>query len=467
MKHNKFFTVLLAAIVMLSSCKKDLDLQPTDTFNDANAFVTFADVQQGANGAYARYGNAYLNDIYVNALLSDEAKLGLDNAGQGALTYRFQFSADPTTGGDVVSAWGDYYAVIDQINRVLPKIATVTATADQEPRRNIVKGQLLALRGIAHFGLLQAYSKNYNPADPLGIPVLLESNPLAKPSRNTVGETMDRIIADLAEAKSLLPAVTPATFTDTVMNRVNIAAYQARIALYRNDYDAAVAFATEVINSNVKPIVSGTDFSGIWSDLNTNEVLFRIRYATSTALGDLWNTVNGQIYIASSDKLVNSYSLSDIRGEVFVGTLASGDNYVAKYLGSTRGANVNDLKAIRIAEMYLIRAEAYAKKASPDLVGGAADLNIVRQNRIDGYVDQTFASAPLLITAVLQERYKELAFEGHRFYDLKRNNLSVERLSSDANAAWQTLTSGDYKFVLPVPREELNANPNMVQNSGY
>jgi hypothetical protein len=67
----------------------------------------------------------------------------------------------------------------------------------------------------------------------------------------------------------------------------------------------------------------------------------------------------------------------------------------------------------------------------------------------------------------LQERYKELAFEGFRFWDLKRNNLSVERLSSDASAEWQTLSSGNYRFVLPIPNSELLANPNMVQNDNY
>ncbi len=456
---------MMAAVVGFSSCKKDLDQQPTDTFSEANAFLTMADVQLGANAAFGRYG-AYINDIYVSALVSDEAKLGPDNSGQGALTYRYQYASDNTTGGDVIGAWGAYYAIIDQVNRVLPKIPTVTATPAEEPRRNILKGQMLALRGIAYFGLLQSYSKNYSAADPLGVPVVLESNPLAKPARNTMGEVMGQIENDLAEAKSLLPAVTVANFSDTIMNKINVAAYQARVALYKGDYAAAITFSSEVINSGIKPLVTGSQFQAIWSDDTDNETLFRIRYETSTALGALWTTTGGNVYIAPSDKLVASYDASDYRLAAYIGANASG-NYVNKYFGSSRGGRVVDLKACRTAEMYLIRAEAHAKKATPDLTAGAADLNALRAQRIPAYVDETFTTAGALITAVLQERFKELAFEGFRFYDLKRNNLPVQRLASDASAAWQTLDAGNYRFVLPIPNDEILANPNVVQNGGY
>src|ERR1044071_3346624 len=110
---------------------------------------------------------------------------------------------------------------------------------------------------------------------------MLTSEPLGKPARNTMGEGMAQIEKDLTDAKLLLPAVTPATFFDTVMNRVNIAAYQARIALFKRDYAAAVTYSTEVIASGVKPLVTGAAYTGIWTDNNANETLFRIRYATS------------------------------------------------------------------------------------------------------------------------------------------------------------------------------------------
>jgi hypothetical protein len=465
MRLNKNIIYICSLVCLMSSCKKELDKQPTDTFSDANAFLTMSDVQLGTNGAYGRY-TAYIYDIYTNALTSDEAKIGSGNAGQGSLTYRYQYSSDGTTGGDVIAAWGSYYALIDQVNRVLPFVPTVKATAAEEPRRNILKGQLLALRGIAYFSLLESYAKVYDPADPKGVPIVLTSNPLAQPARNTVAEVMSRIETDLADAKNLLPAVTVASFSDTVMNKVNIAAYQARVALYKRDYAAAITYSTEVISSGVKPLTTGADFANIWTDNSTSEILFRIRYATSIALGSLWTTVGGQFYIDASDKLTASYGAGDIRKAAYIGTSGS-DNYVNKYFASPRGGRILDIKACRIAEMYLIRAEAYAKISTPNLVLGAADLNALRAKRITGYTNVTFATASDLTTAVLDERFKELCFEGFRFYDLKRNNLPVSRLATDANAAWQNLPASSYLFVFPVPASEIAANPNVSQNTGY
>ncbi len=465
MKKLKYYSLALAFLTIIGGCKKELDKQPTDSFSDVNAFITLNDVQLGTNAAFGRYG-AYLNDIYTNALLSDEAKIGTGNGGQGKLTYQYQYSSDATTGGDVNAAWSAYYSLIDQVNRVLPKIATVTATPAEEPRRNILRAHLLALRGIAHFSLLEMYCKTYNPGDARGVPIMLVSDPLGKPSRNTMGEVMARIETDLADAKNLLPAVTPATFTDTVMNKVNIAAFQARVALYKKDYAAAITYSTEVISSAVKPLVTGTTFAGIWTDVNTSEVLFRVRYETSSALGALWTTTGGQYYIDGSDKLLATYGAGDIRKAIYFGAAPS-DNYVNKYFSSSRGGRVVHMKTCRTAEMYLIRAEAYALQATPNIVLGAADLNTLRSQRITGYVNATFATPADLVTAVLDERYKELCFEGFRFFDLKRNNLPVVRLASDAPPAWQNLPASSYLFVYPIPATERLANPNCAQNDNY
>ncbi|GAA4744870.1 RagB/SusD family nutrient uptake outer membrane protein [Flavisolibacter ginsenosidimutans] len=462
--NNKFLLLICGGSLALASCKKELDKQPTDSFSNTNAYQTIAQIQLGVNEAYGRY-SAYANDMYVNALVSDESKLGSGNAGQGALTYRFQYTSDATAGGDVTSAYFSYYAMIDQINTVLSYLPTVAAAPSDEPRRNALKGQLLALRGIAHFSLLEFYSDRYD-ANKLGVPIMLQSDVFAKPKRSTMGEVMAQIEKDLSAAKDLLPSVNASTFSDTVMNQINVTGYQARIALYKRDYQSAINYATTVINSAVKPLSSGATFQDIWTDANNAETLFRRRYASSASIGSLWTTTGGLIYIAPSDKLVASYASTDIRKATYIGG-SSGNYYVNKFFTSSRGGRAVDIKAMRIAEMYLIRAEAYARNTTPDLVAGAADLNALRTARITGYVNQTFGTADALVSAVMDERFKELCFEGFRFFDLKRNGLPVQRLASDANAAWQTLTPGDYRFIMPIPGQEILANPNTVQNPGY
>ncbi len=467
MKLLKYTAFVVLAGAMAAGCKKQLELRPTDTFTPLNAFRTIADAQLGTNEAYVRYG-AYGNTMYQSALLSDEAKLGKDNSGQGALTYRYQYSADATTGGDVTSTFGGYYYMIDQINRVLDKLPTVLATPAEEPRRNVLRGQLLALRAIAHFGILQSYAKPYNAADPKGIAYMKAYDPNAQPARLSMGAAMSLIEGDLADAYALSPAVTTASFSDTVMNQVNINAYRARIALYKGDYANAVTYATSVISSNVRPLATGAAYTGIWTDANlTSEVLFRIRYATSTAIGSMFTTTGGLIYVAPSNKLINTYGTGDIRKAAFIGGTGPDAFYVNKFYVSAKGGRIVDIKAARISEMYLIRAEAYAKQATPNLTLGAADLNAVRAQRITGYTDVTFTTAQDLIDAVLLERYKELCFEGSRFLDLKRNNLPVQRDASDAAAAWQTLPAGSFRFTLPIPQYEILANPQASQNDGY
>jgi len=464
MKKNNFISFILVSLIfILAGCSKELDLQPTDTFNENNSYQNLDDIDKGLQGAYDRYG-AYANDMYVSALLSDEGKLGPDNGGGGVQAYRYQFSSDATSGGDVVAAWGSYYYLIDQVNRVLAKLPNVTATiTNPEAKRDIFKGQLLGLRALGHFGLLQAYCKKYDPTDVLGVPVMLESNPLAQPARNTVGQVMNQIQSDITEAKALLANE---LFSDVTLNKANIPAFQARIALYMGDYDAAINYASAVISSNVKVLAGQSNFPDIWTDDPASyEVLFRVKYTTS-GISSLWTATSGDIYISPSTKLYDSYGSGDIRLSSYFAFNGDGDIYINKFY-SGQNTRVVDIKPIRIAEMYLIRAESYAKKASPDLTLGGADLNRLRSYRIAPYTNQTFATADVLFQGVMDERFKELAFEGFRFFDLKRNNLPVERLLSDASTEWQTLPSTSYRFVLPIPRDELNANPNMVQNAGY
>lgn len=467
MKYTKYSACLVGAALLLGGCRKQLQQENPESIGDQNAFTTIEHVQLGVNGAFGRHAAAGISDVNKNALVSDEAKLGVDNAGGGALTYRYQYGADNTTGGDVIAGYASYYALIDQVNRVLPHVHTVSG--GDEARKNVLEAHLLGLRGIAHFGLLQSFSKNYDPSG-LGIAIVTTADPVAKPARNTMGEVMAQIESDLTNAKNLLPAVTAANFSDTVLNKLNIAAYQARIALYRRDYAAAITYSTEVISSGLRPLASGADYAGIWTDatpLATNEVLFRTRLLQSTALGGLFANTGGSIFIAPSDKLYNSYSANDTRRSIFIGTAGSGARYINKHWTSSRGARIVDLKAARTSEMYLIRAEAYAKLATPNLAAGTADLNALRAKRITGYVDETFANPAALVTAVLEERFKELCFEGFRLYDLKRNNLPVQRAASDASPEWQTLPANSHLFVFPIPRDAVNANPNTQQNEGY
>ena len=116
--------------------------------------------------------------------------------------------------------------------------------------------------------------------------------------------------------------------------------------------------------------------------------------------------------------------------------------------------------------MYLLRAEAYAE--SNQLPQASADINSIRAARITGYTPISFTSQAQAVTEVLNERYKELCYEGFRFFDLKRKGLGVSRNASDVQSTtWQNLSATDYHFALPIPQTEIDVNPGMLQNPGY
>lgn len=456
-----FFLCLFA-----TGCKKDVDLKPTDSVTEEVAFNSVAALQKGLNTAYATYAVARADRSFATSITSDETKFGPDNGGTGQFGYRLQYSADATTGGDVTTGWAAYYAVIDRVNRVLDRLPEIPANGSAEvAQKNAINGQLLALRGMAHFELLEAYSKKYDPADPLGVMIMTRSCLTCFPARSTVAEVVSRVEQDLADAKTLMPAVTASGYNDLALNPVSVTAIQARVALYKGEWQKAADYATTVINSGVKTLATGSGFNGIWTDANTNELLFRSRFENSSQLGANWTNTNGSVIFSPSDKLTASYSASDIRLNAYIGTSA-GERYVKKFSTSSRGGSIVDLKNIRISEMYLIRAEAKAELN--DLAGAVADINTLRAARIAGYTPITYADKATAVADIMLERFRELAFEGFRFFDLKRKGLGLQRNASDVDSPlWQTLAASDKRFVYPIPADELLANPNVRQNAGY
>jgi hypothetical protein len=290
--------------------------------------------------------------------------------------------------------------------------------------------------------------------------------------------------ADVTEAKTLLPN----NLTD--INRATVAAangLHARIALYTNDWVNAEAYSTAFINA--LPLSPITGFAGIWTDANTNEVAYRNVRGTGNRIGSLFRgtsanaTANGigQVIWKPTDKLWDSYDqVNDVRfasyfkNEPILATAvpARQTRLVNKYAGTayaTGTENVNNAKILRTGEMYLIRAEARAEQNKITGANSAeSDINALRAARITGYVNVVFATKQAAIDAVMQERFKELPFEGHRFWDLKRRGLPIQRNASEApTAAAATLAAGSYLFLLPIPLTEMQANPAMTQNPGY
>lgn len=477
MKLSKL--LLLAALAASSaSCKKVIEIQETDLIAGATALKTVSNNESAIIAAYG--GFAIEMDILLNATLSDEVKTAGEFYNAGT-THEWQYSPVDVGIRDNFTAIVPQYRTIDRVNRVLQALPNADSTLAGDIQKKLrLRGEALFLRAFAHFQLFRYYSGNY---DPNGLAMAyLETPDIAPQARITMGPYFVKMLADLTESKGLLPN----NLTDK--NRATFlaaTALHARIALYMRDWPTAEAQSTIYINA--LPLASAATFPGIWTDANTNEVAFQMVRTTANRIGSLFRGTSaslaqiGTVVWSPSDKLFNSYDqVNDVRFNSYIKVeplLANANRpsrIVQKYAGTgyaTPNENVNNAKVFRTGEMYLIRAEARAEQNKiTGLNSAESDLNTLRAARITGYVNEVFASKDAAIDAVILERFKELAFEGHRFWDLKRRGLAVNRLPSDApNPTAVTLAAGSFLFTLPIPQTEILANPLIKdqQNPGY
>ncbi len=474
------YILMLPALLILGGCEKVLDIAERDALAGETALRTVQNVEQAVIGAYGAL--SWDMHINLNMTFSDEVRVGeFYNA---TTTHEWQYGSEDVGIRDNFTAINPNYQIIDRANRVLAVVNTADSTrpGDEALRRRL-RGEALFLRSWGHFVLFQYYSGNYTP-DGLGMPYM-EIPGLLSQARINLGEYFQKLNRDISEAKTLLPA---SVADINRANGISAAALHARIALYQRDWATAEANATIAINA--LPLASAAAFPGLWMDANTQETSFRLVRTPQVGArtGGLFRGIStapgGNIQIGTvtwfpTDKILGVYDqTNDVRynayfiNEPLLQAAGRRSTIVKKY---SRGAyttpdeNFGNAKIFRTGEMYLIRAEARAEQAKFTGANSAeSDLNTLRTARIAGYTPITIASAAQAITLIIEERFKELAFEGHRFWDLKRRNLPVQRIGDDApNANAATLPARDFRFTMPIPQREMEANKLMVQNEGY
>lgn len=464
---------MLLAITAVS-CAKQLTILPKDQIDAATVYSNVTDLDLGVLGVYADWREEYL--IRIGSVLADECRIGKKNSGiglsgSGQNIFRWAFTSNDE---EVTDPWANAYLTINRVNLILASIDDVPVrNMTEQAQKNNLKGELLAIRAFQHFDLyrIYAYSGVYDP-EALAVPYVTGTDIYSQPSRPQTGTFFKALKADLTSADSLFGAGT-ANSPITRMGPDALYALEARVALYTNDWESAIDRSTRVIG-NV-PLASATEFPAIWTDQSTAEVIFKLSRTNQSSMrpGDLWYNRPFGIYLfAPATALMNAYDKTkDIRYPNYFLTdsslVAQGQlpDIISKYQGTTGAQNLNDLKIFRTAEMILIRAEAYARTGDPQ--DASKDLNTLRSQRIAGYEPVLYSSLPDLITAILLERYKELPFEGHRYFDLKRLGLPVVRHMADlpAGVTSTTLMPSAMYYDVPIPQTEVLANPAIRPNN--
>lgn len=471
---KKILNILLASfmIVAFTACEDDLDTVPFDSVDSASGIASPQDVENTILGAYKRltssnyYGGEFLAKPDV---LSDNLTLNIQ--GRQSNKTNFEWRYNPNNPWSVFS---NCYRVIYSANLVL---ANLDKAGDKAGN---LEGEALALRALAHFDALRVYAQTPSRSGgdaSLGMPYIIENDPYILPARETVGSNYGNIVNDLITAASKIN-------TDNGVGRMNKAAVYAllsRAYLYMGNWSDADDAASSAISNSTTDIASRASVPDVWKDDSRDGVLFLLRNTSQDGISvgvpysQTGPTGTKSEYVVDFD-LFQKFLPEDIRSEAYIFTsIFEGNeyNHVYKYLGRSSGdANVVDMKVLRMAEVYLNKAEALAEIGGQDAAALAA-LDMVRSNRYDGFTTGT-ETGNTLKEVIRSERRLELAFEGHRFFDLKRWELAVERSNygefsdgSGTPANFQTLPANDYRFQLPIPQSEINVNANVEQNPGY
>lgn len=459
----KYLMLATVLLVSLASCKKSfLELNPPTSLTPEVALATQADLQVALRGAYAGLKSTAL---YGRSLMVIGDIMG-DNTYQSTLnTNRYTLFNNNTynvTDGDVAGLWNASYSVILRANNIINSPIAANATVNQ------YKGEAYAIRALAYYNLVRFFATPYTQ-DPsaLGVPLVTTYNADLKPGRAKVSEVYALINADLNQAYTLMT-----TFTNSSQfSKYAAKALQAKVYNTMGDKANAKTAALDVITNSGFTPVSATAHAGYWAGVSFRtdkvETLFELSF---DAVANNAFDALAYIYLQSgnygdmlcSDELYALFAATDARKALYAtgtrGGLAS--VFVNKYSSFT--GDHSDTKVIRMAEMYLIAAEASYPANEAD---AKKYVNEVTSRRGAAAIASTGAA---LLEDIITERRKELAFEGERYHDLQRLKRDVVR-STNYPAAARTIAFTNFRRIFPIPQGELDANPTIKaqQNPGW
>jgi tetratricopeptide (TPR) repeat protein len=447
--------IIIGLVILFSGCADQLDLVPQQSVDQDLALSTDANVKRVLQGAYSEIRNT---SLYGGRLLLYAEMLGANGEVRWEGTFnqpREMFNKNIFVNNSFVQGtWSAAYRAINVANNVLASLDVVNPEDKSK-----IEGEALFIRGSMFFELMKFYALPYSAGNiqtNLGVPIVLtptrQIDEASYVPRNTVSEVYVQIISDLEKAEAQLPAV------NGFLARNYVAAAQlSRVYLQMQDYEKARDAANRAItvsNANGK-ILALSYMNAFNTDGDSPEDLFAIQVNTQDSGNDMflyyslpeYGARGGDVSILT--RHFDYYEDGDDRlSQFFEG---AGEERTAKWRDQFK-----NVKVIRLAEMYLTRAEANLRLGTSVGATPLEDLNRIRQ-RVN-----LPAATSVSLDAILAERKVELAHEGQFLHDVKRTESSIMDNSSSESYRFD-----DGRLVFPIPQREMDANPNLVQNSAY
>jgi hypothetical protein len=455
-KHKIILTVVLGTLLFVSnSCENVLEPEPIDLLTNDIVLNEPRDVGNVEIGLYSAFrtiapatviaGDFTADMLLHNGTFSQYRELGTK-----------QISS---ANASVATLWGAVYNTVYIANFIIERLPEVEGVPTAQ--RNQVMGTAHFLRGYAYFIALYSFG---------GVPQVLTTD--IETNRNipraTESEILTLIADDYDEALSNVPEQ---PVNAGFVGKMAVNAALARLHLYLGNWTEAQQYATEVIDSDQYELE--LDFSAIVEEDFTNEAILEVGYTLADDPGTNGNIGLNNLFVGRREIIPSNQVIVALAGTSESGdrsssmtfdltNLSGNDNgwSVAKY--GTADADNNNVVVFRLAEMYLIRAEA---RTQLDNVTGPnsaqTDINTLRTRANAPAVGSVSKSQMLRL--IEEERRYELAFEGHRWYDLVRTGRAQEVMSA-FSVNWRS----DYE-VWPIPQREIQNNPALVgnQNPGY
>lgn len=463
----------LAALTLVTACNSDfLVEEPKMSQSNELTLSKYEGLDNSTAGAYLYFqSNSWYGCQYV---LNGELMAGnatnpksLPGSGRYRTAEPWSFTASSTW-----STWAYAYYTINAVNNVLANLEGKTSIEVKQSDIDNLEAECLFLRAFCHFQLVNIYSQPYLKGEnknEMGVPVMLNSS-IGYPSRNTVGEVYDQVVKDLLRAETLMSdKYQRASVADPLatVTKPAIQALLSRVYLYMGEWQKSADYATLVINSGKFKMVDKADYKDMWSKSiaeKGGEVIFEIY---SSKKNDSWDdsgwtmlpyitSKDGSADVCATNDLYDLYEDDDVRKSLFEDN--EKDHFLMKYPGKAGSVDPkeNNIPVLRLAEMYLNRAEAIYNGASIANVSAQSDLDVITNARGESQVSPGTET-------IFTERRRELAFEGHIFFDYKRLGKNINRNDFRAVQNKDVAFPGKI-WAMPIPKAECDANINMVQN---
>jgi hypothetical protein len=494
MKNNKYLGILsvLTLTISLQSCEKFLDKEPISNFTDQSLNINTSDTTSYTKAeqaeallasCYSQFRTEYFQlDYYVNGDMQS------DNAYAGASGSEFvqfdNFEVDATN-KNVTRDWTDLYTMVSHCNLALTYVPKITDPALTTTRKAQIIAEASFIRAWAYFDLTRLYGDV--PLVLEAIPAINAANleqiyPLLYPERVAQSKVYDQIITDLETALAGVPAtaVNKGYITKGAVNTLLAKVYATRQPA---DWSKVKQYCDAVINGGYSLL---PEFDYLWDENheNSNEAILEINYdgnwnagtgcwGASMFIGTDWkkfNTPSNDLVKAYDDegdvvRKNSSILFADVTGKWSDKYWsASAYPFINKYRDNQTGAQ--NMILLRLADVILLKAEAVNELG--DVNAAATLVNQIRTRAKLGATPATDQTSMRL--AIEKERRLELAFEGQRWFDLVRTGRATDVMNKVKDGKGNLLYFGKlkaFRYIWPVPQEELDRNQKLTQNQGY